>query len=100
MTPPVVEFQAEPRRRYLVNGQPVPSVTQILGVLDKPALVWWAMRVGVEGACQLQESGSLPSDPEAAVKALTPAITWVVVRGSSACTVRAVAFGASGAEAT
>jgi len=68
---PVVEFQAEPRRRYLVNGQPVPSVTQILGVLDKPALVWWAMRVGVEGACQLQESGSLPADPEAAVKALT-----------------------------
>lgn len=68
---PVVEFQAEPKRRYLVDGEPVPSVTQILGVLDKPALVWWAMRVGVEGACQLQESGSLPADPEAAVKALT-----------------------------
>lgn len=68
---PVVEFQAEPRRRYLVDGEPVPSVTQILGVLDKPALVWWAMRVGVEGACELQESGSLPADPDLAVKALT-----------------------------
>lgn len=68
---PVVEFQAEPKRRYLVDGQPVPSVTQILGVLDKPALVWWGMRVGVEGACQLQESGALPADPEQAVKALT-----------------------------
>jgi len=71
MTRPVVEFQAEPKRRYLVDGEPVPSVTQILGVLDKPALVWWAMRVGVEGACKLQDSGSLPGDPEQAVKALT-----------------------------
>lgn len=71
MSVPTVEFQAEPRRRYLVNGQPVPSVTQILGVLDKPALVWWGMRVGVEGACQLQAAQSLPENPEEAVKALT-----------------------------
>lgn len=71
MSVPTVEFQAEPRRRYLVNGQPVPSVTQILGVLDKPALVWWGMRVGVEGACRLQDAGELPADPDKAVKALT-----------------------------
>lgn len=27
----------------------VPSVTSVLGVLDKPALVWWGMKVGIEG---------------------------------------------------
>src|SRR5690242_3907680 len=27
----------------------VPSVTTVLGVLDKPALPWWGMKCGVEG---------------------------------------------------
>lgn len=28
---------------YLLNGQEVPSVTRVLGVLDKPALIAWAL---------------------------------------------------------
>lgn len=31
----------------------VPSVTQILDTLSKPALVWWGMKVGVEGVKEL-----------------------------------------------
>ena len=43
-----VTFDPE-RHKYEIDGKPVPSVTQILGVLDKPGLPWWGMRVGVEG---------------------------------------------------
>lgn len=35
----------------------VPSVTTILEVLDKPALPWWGMTVGVEGVIQLVKEG-------------------------------------------
>ena len=36
------------RHRYWIDGQPVPSVTQILGETQpKPALVWWGFRVGM-----------------------------------------------------
>lgn len=31
----------------------VPSVSNILGCLDKPGLVWWGQRVGVEGVLEL-----------------------------------------------
>lgn len=48
-----VEYTEGPPRKYTVNGDTVPSVTQILGVLDKPALVWWGMTTGVEGVCKL-----------------------------------------------
>jgi hypothetical protein len=55
MTEPqvAVEYFVQPYRHYLVNGQPVPSVTQILGCLDKPALPWWGMKVGVDGVLKL-----------------------------------------------
>lgn len=64
-----VYFQAGPKRIYRVRHvqQPesdgatgfqtewvdVPSVTTVLGVLDKPALVWWGQRIGVEGVMEL-----------------------------------------------
>jgi hypothetical protein len=31
----------------------VPSVTTVLGVLDKPALPWWGMKVGIQGVMTL-----------------------------------------------
>jgi len=37
----------------------IPSVTTVLGVLDKPALPWWGQKVGVEGVLALYESGHL-----------------------------------------
>lgn len=65
----VVYFQAEPKRLYRVcapedapiagNYRTVPSVTEVLGVLDKPALPWWGMRVGVEGVLELAANGHL-----------------------------------------
>lgn len=59
-------YQDAPRRLYTVNGKWVPSVTTVLGVLDKPALVWWAMKVGVEGVLLLRAMEKLPQgyDPD------------------------------------
>jgi hypothetical protein len=44
-----IYYQAGPKRLYRVNDCEVPSVTQVLDVLHKPALVWWGMKIGVEG---------------------------------------------------
>lgn len=49
----VVEYSAAPKRFYRVNGVEVPSVTSVLGVLDKPGLPWWGMRVGIAGVLEL-----------------------------------------------
>jgi len=37
----------------------VPSVTTILGCLDKPALPWWGMKTGLAGAVELNARGLL-----------------------------------------
>lgn len=76
MTPPVIVFEEPPefpKRRYLLDGEVVPSVTQILGVLAKPALPWWGMTVGVDGLLHLKAQGvEIPwDDPEGACKLLT-----------------------------
>lgn len=55
-------YQSEPKRLYRVGNQVVPSVTTILDVLNKPALVWWAMKIGIEGAKKLQEKVSCDPD--------------------------------------
>ncbi len=55
-------FQAAPKRLYRIRADDetaedgwaeVDSVTKILDVLHKPALVWWGMKVGVEGLITL-----------------------------------------------
>lgn len=75
-TPSGIEvlYQAEPKRLYRVrhtkpqmgagkagdyDWREVPSVTTVLGVLDKPALPWWGMKVGVEGVISLFNMGIL-----------------------------------------
>jgi hypothetical protein len=50
----VIEFTEYPRG-YTINGEPAVSVTQILRILDKPALAWWNMKVGIEGFCELSK---------------------------------------------
>lgn len=51
----------------------VPSVSTILKCLDKPALPWWGMTVGVSGVLRLQQDGKLPPvcDPATVVSLLT-----------------------------
>lgn len=75
VTPSGIEvmYQAAPKRLYrvratydgpdspLMEWAEVPSVTTVLGVLDKPALPWWGMGVGVEGALALHNMGILRS---------------------------------------
>lgn len=44
--------------RYKINGESGwPSVTTILGIIDKPQLIWWAQKVGLHGAAQLAKLG-------------------------------------------
>lgn len=50
---PNVTFHEKPYRHYKVNGLKVPSVTQVIGLLDKPALKFWAQRTAVEGVAEL-----------------------------------------------
>jgi len=74
-----VYYQSKPKRLYRIgkeklvgadwdaamlladpeNWTEVPSVTTVLGVLDKPALPWWGMKCGVEGVLALYGSGHL-----------------------------------------
>lgn len=77
VTPSGIEvlYQWAPKRLYKVRhtepqmgaGKPkdydwseVPSVTTVLGVLDKPALPWWGMKIGVQGVLELVERGVIP----------------------------------------
>lgn len=67
-----IKFETKPYRRYFVRkgpltpmelasdkgwGKKVSSVTEILGILDKPALPWWGMTMGVEGVLGLVGDG-------------------------------------------
>lgn len=72
MRKPEIVFDAD-AHKYTVDGVPVPSVTQILGVLDKPALPWWGMTVGVQGVAQLRNLGAeIPwADADGITKMLT-----------------------------
>lgn len=75
LTPSGIEvyYQWAPKRLYRVREQwvptttkdvnepgewvEVPSVTTVLGVLDKAALPWWGMKMGVDGVLELQRRG-------------------------------------------
>jgi hypothetical protein len=63
-----IKFETKPYRRYFIRkgpltaleladdkgwGKKVSSVTEILGILDKPALPWWGMTIGVDGILHL-----------------------------------------------
>jgi hypothetical protein len=78
-----VYYQSEPKRLYRIGYKTtlsadspallgaaqaedtdwveVPSVTTVLGVLDKPALPWWGMKVGAEGVMKLHNLGLVKS---------------------------------------
>lgn len=67
-----IRFQTKPYRRYHARrgpctplelaskdgwGKKMSSVTEILGILDKPGLPWWGMTMGVEGVLELVKDG-------------------------------------------
>jgi hypothetical protein len=58
-----VEYRDASHRYWLLEKDgprtAVPSVTGVLKVLDKPALVGWAERVGIESAVTLMRSGAV-----------------------------------------
>jgi hypothetical protein len=49
----------DPTHTYKIDGEPVPSVSTVLGALDKPALVWWGMKIGAAGVEELHARGKL-----------------------------------------
>lgn len=54
----VIAYESKPVRRYLVNGEDgYVSVTEALECLDKPALPWWGMTIGVKGVHALVGMG-------------------------------------------
>jgi hypothetical protein len=55
------------RRCYTVNGDKLPSVTTVLGVIDKPGLQWAAEKLTVAGCVALARRGELPQHPDAAL---------------------------------
>lgn len=57
--PPNVTFHEKPYRHYQIDGRRVASVTQVIGLMDKPALKHWAQREAVYGVAALvQQYGS------------------------------------------
>lgn len=48
------------RRAYTIDGKKLPSVTTILGMLDKPGLPWAAEKLTVAAAIALAKEGELP----------------------------------------
>lgn len=79
-----IAYFLEPKRMYqlrrnspgfVTDWAEVPSVTTVLKVLDKPALSWWGMRVGIKAVCQLIADGLLALDAEGRLLATIDA-TW------------------------
>lgn len=67
-----IEYEAQPKRRYLIDGDEVGSVTTILKCLDKPALSWWGMCVGINALLELRNLGVFDLDAALAVRGETP----------------------------
>lgn len=60
-----IRYGVKPKRVYQIRKGPkgrwkeVPSVTTVLDVLNKAALPWWGMKVGIEGVLALVSDGHL-----------------------------------------
>jgi len=70
-----VEYRDASHRYWIHQDgerKPVPSVTSVLKVLDKPALLEWAQRTSMEGALILERLGELAG--------VAPKDAWQVVR--------------------
>lgn len=54
----------KPRRRYLLNGDEMDSVSSVVDSLSKPALIRWAEDHGVRGGVRAERMGELVDVPE------------------------------------
>jgi hypothetical protein len=54
----------KPRRRYLLNGRELDSVSSIVGTLSKEALINWAEDHGARGAVLAERAGLLKDVPD------------------------------------
>lgn len=77
LTPAGLEiyYQSGPKRLYRVRSDPetfksagdtwreVPSVSTVLGVLEKGGLTYWGQGVGVDGVVELVNRGLLRYEP-------------------------------------
>lgn len=52
------------KRRYLLDGEEIDSVSSIVGTLDKPALLYWYEDQTARGAVQAERMGELVDVPE------------------------------------
>lgn len=52
------------------HGEKLPSVTTVLGIIEKPGLQWAAARLTAKGCVDLAQNGGLPQDPDQAWNAL------------------------------
>jgi hypothetical protein len=53
----------EKSRRHKIDGKSAPSVTQILGILEKPGLSWWGWKIACDGLAEAQSQGmGVPDD--------------------------------------
>lgn len=83
-----IRYHWAPKRKYeiglegdLASWQEVPSVTTVLEVLDKPALPWWGMTVGVAGVLDLFERGILRPHPNDKRHLIAPGAVGVGLAG-------------------
>jgi hypothetical protein len=78
--PPIIQFN-EDKHTYTVDGDPYPSVTQILDkVTPKDALPWWGMRVGIGAVVQMLQTGKI-SWPSLSAQVYDEILTGVPVEG-------------------
>lgn len=66
----VVEDEGAAMEFVREHGEKLPSVTTILGVLDKPGLPYAAEKLTVAGCIELAQNGGLPPTVETAMSAL------------------------------
>jgi hypothetical protein len=85
----------EESRKHRIEGEPAPSVTQILGVLDKPGLPWWGYRIAIEGVVHMQrlfeEDGELLPNTQTELEALLKAHKYSPSQSLSSAGQRGVA---------
>jgi hypothetical protein len=68
-----IVYEPKPKRLYRVQGTEVPSVTEILRILDKPALSWWGQCIGISGLLQLRQMGL---DIDTLIRQKPPDLEW------------------------
>ena len=72
-----IVYEPKPKRLYRIGSEhmwvEVPSVTEILRILDKPALSWWGQCIGISGLFQMRQMGL---DIDEVIRQKPPDLEW------------------------